>query len=165
MSGRAWVLGDNIDTDLIISGKYLTTRDPDKMSSHVLEAVRPEFSVKVHHGDVIVAGNNFGSGSSREEAPVVLKRVGISLIIARSFARLFFRNSINIGLPLLECRDFREISDGDIVEAELEAGTVQNLTKGNKFSASKMPQFLLNILEAGGALEAYRRRHEESLLS
>jgi len=165
LSGKAWVFGDNIDTDLIISGKYLTTRDPDKMSSHVLEAARPEFSTKVHRGDVIVAGKNFGSGSSREEAPVVLKRVGISLIIARGFARLFFRNSINIGLPLLECKDYGGIIDGDIVEADLEAGIVYNLTRGDRFPASKMPQFLLNILEAGGALEAYRRRHGESLLS
>ena len=165
LSGKVWVFGENIDTDLIISGKYLTTRDPDKMSSHVFEAVRPEFSTKVHRGDVIVAGRNFGSGSSREEAPVVLKRLGISIIIARSFARLFFRNAINIGLPVLECKDYARIADGDIVEADLEAGAVKNLTKGEIFTAYKIPQFLSNILEAGGALEAYRRRHGKPLLS
>lgn len=165
MSGRAWVFGDNIDTDIIISGKYLTTRDPDKMSSHVFEAVRPEFSTKVHRGDIIIAGRNFGSGSSREEAPVVLKRLGISMIIARSFARLFFRNAINVGLPVLECKDYAGIIDGDTVESDLEKGTVRNLTRGDTFTGTKMPPFLLEILKAGGALEAYRRRRGESLLS
>ena len=156
---------DNIDTDLIISGKYLTTRDPDKMTSHVFEAVRPEFPTKVHRGDIIIAGKNFGSGSSREEAPVVLKRLGISIIIARSFARLFFRNAINVGLPVLECKGYVGIVDGDTVEADLESGTVKNLTRGDMFTAAKMPPFLLDILKAGGALEAYRRRRGESLLS
>ena len=159
------MFGDNVDTDQIISGKYLTLRDPDEMAKHVFEAARPEFPSGVRKGDVIVAGKNFGSGSSREEAPVVIKRVGISIVIARSFARLFFRNAINIGLPVLECKDYARIVDGDIVEADLEAGAVKNLTKGEIFTAYKMPQFLSNILEAGGALEAYRRRHGKPLLS
>jgi len=159
------VFGDNVDTDQIISGKYLTLRDPDEMAKHVFEAARPEFPSGVRKGDVIVAGKNFGSGSSREEAPVVIKRVGISIVIARSFARLFFRNAINIGLPVLECKDYARIVDGDIVEADLEAGAVKNLTKGEIFTAYKIPQFLSNILEAGGALEAYRRRHGKPLLS
>src|SRR5438128_10766638 len=132
------------------------------MSSHVFEAVRPEFSTKVHRGDVIVAGRNFGSGSSREEAPVVLKRLGISIVIARSFARLFFRNAINIGTPVLECKDYAGIVDGDIVEADLEAGSVKNLTRGDVFTGVKMPPFLLDILKAGGALEAHRGRRGES---
>ena len=159
------MFGDNVDTDQIISGKYLTLRDPDEMAKHVFEAARPEFPSGVRKGDVIVAGKNFGSGSSREEAPVVIKRVGISIVIARSFARLFFRNAINIGLPVLECKDYARIVDGDIVEADLEAGAVKNLTKGEIFTAYKIPQFLSNILEAGGALEAYRRRHGKPLLS
>ena len=135
------------------------------MSSHVFEAVRPEFPTKVQRGDVIIAGKNFGSGSSREEAPVVLKRLGISIIIARSFARLFFRNAINVGLPVLECKDYVGIVDGDTVEADLESGTVENLTRADMFTAAKMPPFLLDILKAGGALEAYRRRRGQSLLS
>ena len=159
------MFGDNIDTDLIISGKYLTSRDLDKMSSHVFEAVRPEFPTKVQRGDIIIAGKNFGSGSSREEAPVVLKRLGISIIIARSFARLFFRNAINVGLPVLECKDYVGIVDGDTVEADLETGTVENLTRGDMFTGAKMPPFLLDILKGGGALEAYRRRRGESLPS
>jgi len=159
------VFGDNVDTDQIISGKYLTLRDPDDMAKHVFEAVGPEFPSGVRKGDVIVAGNSFGSGSSREEAPVVIKRVGISIVIARSFARLFFRNAINIGLPVLECKNYARIVEGDIVEADLEAGILKNMTRGDAFPASKMPKFLLNMLEAGGALEAYRRRHGESLLS
>ena len=111
---------------------------------------------------MIVAGKNFGSGSSREEAPVVIKRVGISIAIARSFARLFFRNAINIGLPVLECKNYARIVEGDIVEADLEAGILKNMTRRDTFPASKMPKFLLNMLETGGALEAYRRRHGES---
>ena len=162
LSGRAWVFGDNVDTDQIISGKYLTLRDPDEMAKHVFEAARPEFPSGVRKGDVIVAGKNFGSGSSREEAPVVIKRVGISIVIARSFARLFFRNAINIGLPVLECKNYARIVEGDIVEADLEAGILKNMTRGDTFPASKMPKFLLNMLETGGALEAYRRRHGES---
>ena len=162
LSGRAWVFGDNVDTDQIISGKYLTLRDPDEMAKHVFEAARPEFPSGVRKGDVIVAGKNFGSGSSREEAPVVIKRVGISIVIARSFARLFFRNAINIGLPVLECKNYARIVEGDIVEADLEAGILKNMTRRDTFPASKMPKFLLNMLETGGALEAYRRRHGES---
>src|SRR5256712_9634613 len=146
LHGHAWVFGDNVDTDQIISGKYLTLRDPDEMAKHVFEAARPEFPSGVRKGDVIVAGKNFGSGSSREGAPVVIKRVGISIVIARSFARLFFRNAINIGLPVLECKDYARIVDGDIVEADLEAGAVKNFTKGEIFTAHKMPQFLSNIL-------------------
>ena len=156
------MFGDNVDTDQIISGKYLTLRDPDEMAKHVFEAARPEFPSGVRKGDVIVAGKNFGSGSSREEAPVVIKRVGISIVIARSFARLFFRNAINIGLPVLECKNYARIVEGDIVEADLEAGILKNMTRGDAFPASKMPKFLLNMLETGGALEAYRRRHGES---
>ena len=156
------MFGDNVDTDQIISGKYLTLRDPDEMAKHVFEAARPEFPSGVRKGDVIVAGKNFGSGSSREEAPVVIKRVGISIVIARSFARLFFRNAINIGLPVLECKNYARIVEGDIVEADLEAGILKNMTRRDTFPASKMPKFLLNMLETGGALEAYRRRHGES---
>src|SRR3989442_7900705 len=135
------------------------------MAKHVFEAARPEFPSGVRKGDVIVAGKNFGSGSSREEAPVVIKRVGISIVIARSFARLFFRNAINIGLPVLECKDYARIVDGDIVEADLEAGAGKNLTKREIFTAYKIPQFLSNILEAGGALEAYRRGQWKTLTS
>lgn len=158
--GRTWVLPDNVDTDQIISGKYLTIRDPIEMSKHVFETLKPGFFHQVQSGDIIMAGRNFGSGSSREEAPVLLKRIGISLVIAQSFSRLFFRNSINIGLPVLECHNSRSrTEDGDILEADLENGTIYNITKSEDYKATKLPAFLLNILKAGGAVEAYREAH------
>ncbi len=157
--GRAWVFGDDVDTDLIISGKYLTLRDPEAMAKLVFAAVRPDFASKVRAGDVIVAGKNFGCGSSREEAPALLKRLGISLAIAGSFARLFFRNSINIGLPLLECQSLAgKVAEGDEMEADLEQGIVWDVTKGEKYDAASLPAFLLSILKAGGAVEAYKTR-------
>ena len=157
--GRAWVFGDEMDTDQIISGKYLTLRDPDAMAKHLFESIKPDFSGQVQHGDVLVAGRNFGSGSSREEAPALLKKVGLSLIIAQGFSRLFFRNSINIGLPVLESREAAaKIVEGDIVEADLEQGLIHNVSKNEDYEASKLPPFLLDILKAGGAVRAYKRR-------
>lgn len=156
--GRAWVFGDDVNTDQIISGKYLTLRDSDAMMKHVFESVKPDFPIKVRQGDIIVAGRNFGSGSSREEAPVMLKKLGISLIIASSFARLFFRNAINIGLPVLECHDSASrVMEGDSLQADLEQGIIHNVTRWEDYMASKLPPFLLNILKAGGAVQAYRK--------
>ncbi len=157
--GRAWVFGDDVDTDQIISGKYLTLRDSDEMAKHVFESVKPDFAGKVTPSDVLVAGRNFGSGSSREEAPVLLKKLGLSLIIARGFARLFFRNAINIGLPVLESREASEkVSEGDMLEVDLESGIIHNATKREDYAASKLPEFLLNTLKTGGAVQAYRDR-------
>ena len=148
-----------MDTDLIISGKYLTLRDPEAMAELVFAAVRPDFASKVKAGDVVVTGRNFGCGSSREEAPALLKRLGVSLVIAGSFARLFFRNSINIGFPLLECEGLvRKVAEGDMVEADLEQGIVWNVTRKEKYEAIRLPEFLLNVLKAGGAVEAYKER-------
>lgn len=158
--GRTWVLPENVDTDQIISGKYLTIRDPIEMSKHVFETLKPGFFHLVQSGDIIMAGRNFGSGSSREEAPVLLKGIGISIVIAQSFSRLFFRNSINIGLPVMECHDSEcRTEDGDILEADLENGKIRNITRSIDYKATKLPVFLLNILKAGGAVEAYRKSH------
>ena len=158
VQGRTWVFGDNVDTDQIISGKYLTMREPGEMMKHVFESLRPGFHTLIRKGDVIVAGRNFGSGSSREEAPALLKTIGLSLIIARSFSRLFFRNSINIGLPILECQACSgSISEGDLVEADLERGIIRDLTRNREYPTAKLPNFLLEILRAGGAVEAYRK--------
>jgi 3-isopropylmalate/(R)-2-methylmalate dehydratase small subunit len=155
--GRTWVLPDNVDTDQIISGKYLTIREPVEMSKHVFETLKPGFFQLAQSGDIILAGRNFGSGSSREEAPVLLKRIGISLVIAQGFSRLFFRNSINIGLPVMECLDSRSrTEDGDVLEADLGNGTVYNVSKSEAYKAAKLPIFLLNLLQAGGAVEAFR---------
>ncbi len=157
--GRSWVFADHVDTDLIISGKYLTLRDPEEMAKHAFEAVKPRFASQVRPGDLIVAGKNFGAGSSREEAPALLRRLGVSLVIAGSFARLFFRNSINIGFPVIECEALAgEVMDGDELEADLEEGVVSKVSTGEKFQATKLPEFLLRILKEGGAVEAYRRR-------
>jgi len=148
-----------VDTDLIISGKFLTLRDPDGMAKHVFGAVRPDFASQVMKGDLLVAGKNFGCGSSREEAPTLLKRLGIGGVVAAGFARLFFRNSVNIGLPVLECKGLSgKVLDGDIVEADLEMGVVRNISRKVEFETAKLPVFLLDILQAGGAVEAYRKR-------
>ncbi len=133
------------------------------MAKLVFAAVRPDFASKVKAGDMIVAGRNFGCGSSREEAPALLKRLGVSLVIAGSFARLFFRNSINIGFPLLECEGLvRKVAEGDMVEADLEQGIVWNVTRKEKYEAIRLPEFLLNILKAGGTVEAYKERGFET---
>ncbi len=159
IGGRAWIFGNDVDTDQIISGKYLTLRDPDTMAKHVFESIKPDFSRKVHPGDVLVAGRNFGSGSSREEAPALLKKLGLSLIIAQGFSRLFFRNAINIGLPVLESHEAAlRVVEGEIVEADLERGIIHNLSRKEDYGASKLPPFLLDILKAGGAVRAYKQR-------
>ncbi len=157
--GRAWVFGDDVDTDLITSGKFLTLRDPDVMVKQVFAAIRPDFAAQVKSGDLIFAGKNFGCGSSREEAPALLKRLGIGLVIAEGFSRLFFRNSINLGLPLLECEGSAgKVLEGDLVEADLEGGVVWNVTRNERFEARKLPGFLLEILRARRAAEAYKAR-------
>jgi len=149
LSGRAWKFGDNIDTDVIIPGKYLRTTDMSVFASHVMEGIDPEFSKKVSKGDMIVAGKNFGCGSSREQAPLALKYAGVSCIVAESFARIFFRNAINVGLPIIEARI--DCKEGDNIEIDLEKGIVKNNEK--TYSATKLPDFLRIILADGGLVE------------
>ncbi len=160
MMGRAWKFGDDINTDIIISGKYkFKTLDLRELSKHAMEALDPEFAAKVRPGDVIVAGKNFGCGSSREQAPLVLKHLGISCILAKSFARIFYRNSINIGLPVLECPEaYEKVDAGDEIEVDLRTGVVRDLSKGLTLAVRPMPEFLVKILEDGGLIEQYRRR-------
>jgi methanogen homoaconitase small subunit len=149
LSGKAWKFGDNIDTDVIIPGKYLRTTDMSVFASHVMEGIDPEFSKKVRKGDMIVAGKNFGCGSSREQAPLALKYAGVSCVIAESFARIFFRNAINVGLPIIEARI--DCKEGDNIEIDLEKGIVKNNHK--TYSATKLPDFLRKILADGGLVE------------
>lgn len=158
--GRVWKFGDNINTDLIISGKYkFKTLDLGELSKHAMQALDPSFPQKVRPGDLIVAGENFGCGSSREQAPLVLKHLGISCILAKSFARIFYRNCINIGLPALECPEACEKMDaGDEVEVDLKAALVRDLTKNLVLSIRPVPDFLLKILADGGLIEQYRKR-------
>lgn len=157
--GRAWVFGDNIDTDVIIPGRYLNTTDPQELAAHCMEGVDPEFPRKVRPGDIVVAGRNFGSGSSREHAPISLKAAGISCVIAQSFARIFFRNAINIGLPVLECPEAVEATQpGDELEVRLDTGEILNRRAGTVFRAKPYPPFMLELIRAGGLIPYTRAR-------
>ncbi len=154
--GRVWKFGDDVDTDMIIPGKYLVFNDPEELAKHAFENVRKEFSSQVKPGDIIVAGRNFGSGSSREHAPLALKGAGVEWIIAKSFARIFFRNSINIGLGLIELPDTDYIDDGDEVIVLPEEGIIVDKTKNTEFEFRKMPEFLRQIIDAGGLINFAR---------
>jgi len=153
--GRAHVYGDNIDTDRIIPGKYTKTLDVQSLAEHVLEDLDPAFRTRLQQGDVLVAGNNFGCGSSREQAPVALQAAGVAAVIARYFARIFFRNAINIGLPVLEIPD-HDIAQGDELEVDLVSGTVRNCTSGKVYQANPLPEVMLRILQSGGLVNYLR---------
>lgn len=157
LTGNAHVYGDHIDTDRIIPGKYTKTLDLQSLADHVLEDLDPEFRHRFRPGDVLVGGDNFGCGSSREQAPVALKVAGVSVVIARYFARIFFRNAINIGLPVLEVPD-HDIQPGDALAVDLTRGKVVNLTQGKTHRATQMPAIMLAILAEGG-LVPYLKNH------
>jgi len=152
--GRVWKFGDNINTDLIYPGPYLKEFLPyDEMAKHAMEGVDPNFSKKVKKGDIIVAGRNFGCGSSREEAVTCLKAVGIGGILAESFARIFFRNAINIGLPVLECKGLlHKVKEGDLLEVDFKSGTIKNISTGEEIKTQPLPDFIIEILNKGGLL-------------
>lgn len=157
-SGKALKYGDNIDTDVIIPARYLNTIDKRELASHCMEDIDKDFVKKVAAGDIMVAGYNFGCGSSREHAPIAIKESGISLVIARSFARIFYRNSINIGLAILECDEAVDgISEGDVVEADLDAGVIYNKTTGARFETKPFPEFIQRIISAGGLIESIKK--------
>ncbi len=157
MSGRAWKFGDNISTDLIAPGRYFHLRSNlPELAKHVLEDPRPEFASRVEPGDFIVAGENFGLGSSREHAPRIIKLAGISAVMAKSFARIFFRNCINIGLPIVIC-DTSMVDDGDEVEVDLKLGEVRNLTKNLKVEFTPLPEVMTKILRDGGLVEHIKK--------
>jgi 3-isopropylmalate/(R)-2-methylmalate dehydratase small subunit len=159
LKGKAWKLGDDINTDLIIPYKYKArTLDPRELGMHCMEGIDPYFSKKVNPGDFIVAGKNFGCGSSREQAPIAIKACGISAVIAKSFARIFYRNAINIGLPVLECKEgLEKIEEGDLLEVDLKEGVVKDLSKNLILKASKIPSFLERLLNEGGLVEYYKK--------
>ncbi len=157
--GRAFKFGDDVNTDEIIPARYLNTSDPKELAKHVMEDADPEFPKKVKEGDVIVAGKNFGCGSSREHAPIAIKAAGVSAVIAKSFARIFYRNAINIGLPIFESPEAVEgIEEGDIVEVNPETGIIKNLTKGREFKANPIPRDIRQIMEAGGLMEYAKKK-------
>ena len=153
--GRVWKFSDNVDTDQIIPARYLNTSDPYELAQHVMEdSEHPNFAKEHKPGDIIVAGRNFGSGSSREHAPIAIKYAGVPVVVAKSFARIFFRNAINIGLPIAEAPEaVDEINHGDEIEVDLESGTIKNLTTGKEYKATKFPEDLQAILKAGGLME------------
>ncbi len=151
VSGKVFKYGDNIDTDVIIPARYLTSADPDHLKEHCMEDIDKSFRDRVKSGDIMVAGKNFGCGSSREHAPVAIKASGISLVIADDFARIFYRNSINVGLPILECPEAaRKINDGDEVEADFDTGIITDKTTGESFASKPFPGFIKNIMANGG---------------
>ncbi|MBC9987677.1 MULTISPECIES: 3-isopropylmalate dehydratase small subunit [Haloferax] len=154
--GRAWVFGDNIDTDQITPSRFIVSSDPDELASHAFEDLRPEFSESVETGDFVVAGENFGSGSSREHSPLSLVGAGVSAVVAQSFARIFFRNAINLGLPVLICPGADAIEDGDEIHVDLDAGVVTNHTRDETYEAEALPEFLQSLVEQGG-LKAYTK--------
>lgn len=160
IEGNVWKFGDDISTDLIISGKYkFKTLDMGKLSKHAMEGADPDFSEKVERGDIIVAGENFGCGSSREQAPLVLKELGVGAIISKFFARIFFRNAINVGIPVIENEEIPERTNpGDKLEIDLEAGKVKNLSTGETFEIDPLPDFLLQMLKDGGLVEQYKKK-------
>lgn len=155
---RIWMLGDNVNTDVIIPGRYNVTTDRAQLARHCLCEVLPEFPVQVQRGDIVMAGHNFGCGSSREHAPAALLGCGVGAIIARSFARIFYRNAVNIGLPILVCEEaVAGSADGQQIEVDLESGTIVNLTTGQTFQAEPLPPFVARIVAAGGIIEYIRR--------
>ncbi|MFU0832966.1 MAG: 3-isopropylmalate dehydratase small subunit [Oscillospiraceae bacterium] len=154
-NGKVFVFGDNIDTDVIIPARYLNSAEPEHLASHCMEDIDASFSQKVRPGDIIVGGSNFGCGSSREHAPLAIKSCGVSCVIAKSFARIFYRNAINIGLAILECPQAAEnIRQGDEISVDFDSGIITNKTKGETYQAEPFPEFIREIIRANGLLNS-----------
>lgn len=153
VKGRVFKYGSNVDTDVIIPARFLTTADPELLKVHCMEDIDPDFVNKVKPGDIIVAGKNFGCGSSREHAPIAIKASGISCVIAEDFARIFYRNSINMGLPIMECKEVFELTEnGDELEVDFETGVITNITRDLVFRSKPFPPFIQKIIDAGGLM-------------
>ncbi len=159
ITGKAARFGDNVDTDVILPGKYLVLTDPMELAKHAMEGLDPTFTRKVQSGTIIVAGRNFGCGSSREQAPLALKHAGVKCVLAESFARIFYRNAINIGLPVLQCQGVSaEVEDGDELVVNLEKGVVENRSKNSTLRATHPPRYIMKILSDGGLIEHLKKR-------
>ncbi len=162
LRGRAHTYGKNVDTDVIIPGKYCNLVEEKELGKHAMEGIDPEFSSRVKGGDIIVADSNFGCGSSREVAPIAIKGAGVGAVIAKSFARIFYRNAINIGLPILECPEAVDaIAAGDEIEIDPAAGAIRNLSKGTSYKAAEFPPFMRSLIDAGGLIPYVERRLAE----
>lgn len=161
--GRTWKFGDNIDTDAIIPARYLNTSDPAELAKHVMEDADRDFPSKVQAGDLIIAEANFGCGSSREHAPIAIKAAGIQAVVAKSFARIFYRNAFNIGLPIFESEEAAEkVSGGDEIEVDADRGIIRNLTKNEEYRAKPIPPFMQELISAGGLIEWTKKRIRNS---
>jgi 3-isopropylmalate/(R)-2-methylmalate dehydratase small subunit len=155
---RAWKFGDDIDTDVITPGRYLVINDPQELARHIFEGIKPEFAAGVQTGDIVVAGSNFGCGSSREHAPLAIKGAKVGAVVAKSFARIFFRNAINTGLPLLICPEADRIKDGDQIKIDMDKGIVYDLSDGNAYKTTPLAGFLREIVQVGGLVEYTKRQ-------
>lgn len=159
IKGKIWKFGDNIDTDAIIPARYLNTSDPKELAAHVMEDADVDFPKKVKPGDIIVGGANFGCGSSREHAPLAIKTAGIAAVIAKSYARIFYRNAFNIGLAIFEAPDMPDhVAEGDVLELDAEAGVVKDITKGTSYKVSPIPPFMQELISAGGLIEWTKKK-------
>ncbi|WP_169763935.1 3-isopropylmalate dehydratase small subunit [Campylobacter mucosalis] len=152
-NAKVWKFGDNIDTDIIIAARYLNTSDENELAKNIMEDADPTFSKKIANGDIIVAGENFGCGSSREHAPLALKAAGIGAVIAKSFARIFYRNSFNTGLLILEINETDEINEGDELGIDIDAGVIKNFTTKKEYKFNAIPPFMQELIKAGGLIQ------------
>lgn len=159
IAGKAIIFGDNINTDLIIPGRYLTITNPEELAKHAMEPINPNFPEKAGKGVIIIAGRNFGCGSSREQAPIALKHAGVKCIIAENFAGIFYRNAVNIGLPVIESKEAKmKIKEGDLIQVNLNEGLIINKTKKQAIHINKLPRFILEIIEDGGLINHIKRK-------
>jgi 3-isopropylmalate/(R)-2-methylmalate dehydratase small subunit len=157
--GRVWKFSDNVNTDVIIPARYNITTEEKELARNVFCEIRPEISKQAKEGDIIIAGNNFGCGSSREHAAIAIKGLNVKCVVAKSYSRIFFRNSINIGLPVLECYDTDKIEDGDLLDIDLKEGTIMNKTSGKNYRAKPLPEFVLKIVNEGGIVN-FLKNHD-----
>jgi len=153
VEGKVWKFGKNIDTDIIIAARYLNTSEPKELAKHIMEDADPEFTQKMESGDIIVADENFGCGSSREHAPIALKAAGIAAVIAPTFARIFYRNAFNMGLPIFELKEINEINEGDIVKIDMSSGEIINKTTNKSYKFTPIPEFMQELVDSGGLIE------------
>lgn len=159
LKGRVWKFGDDVDTDAIIPARYLNTHDPAELAKHVMEDADKDFPARVRRGDIIAAGKNFGCGSSREHAPIAIKAAGIQAVIAKSFARIFYRNAFNIGLPIFESAHASQgIREADVIEIDADRGKIRNLTRDEEYSAEMIPPFMQELIAAGGLIEWTKKK-------
>lgn len=159
LQGKAWKFGNDVDTDIIIAARYLNSSDPEELARHCMEDGYPNFAPNVQAGDVMFAGKNFGCGSSREHAPISIKAAGVSCVVAKSYARIFYRNAFNIGLPIFECPEaVDEVREGDTVSVDAATGKIVNLTTGKEYQAVPIPEFMSQIIDAGGLISYVKGR-------